>query len=237
MKNKHQIINNHSILSLFIKIFSNAFFIFMLGICPLISYAENKPVTITAYLANEFGPLNGTYPIRVSLLNSSNTVIWEETHNIIFTKGNFNLPIGGGTHSTPLTPELIDLSSKLQITAAGETVALGFTSTFYSYLAQNADNATTANVALLAKSISWENITGKPSDLGSATTYSAGDGLKLNGNQFSIQNNVVTTNFHGTLTAEKFSGDGSLLTNVTADSVSDGVISNQKISNDAAIAF
>ncbi len=94
------------------------------------------------------------------------------------------------------------------------------------------------------------------------TTYNAGNGLVLNGTTFNIASNVLTSSYGGSATingssfnvtnllnagnavvagtitassivANTLYGDGSNLTNITASNVSDGIVSNAKLSNNA----
>jgi hypothetical protein len=88
-------------------------------------------------------------------------------------------------------------------------------------IANQAYTATTANIALIANAVTWENVSGKPS--------------------------MVTSNYHGTFTATAFVGDGSGLTGIAATTVAndsvtsakivDGTIVSTDISNSAAIPF
>lgn len=65
------------------------------------------------------------------------------------------------------------------------------------------------------------------------TTYSAGTGLTLTGDTFSVDNNVVTSNYAGTITANAFVGDGSSLTDL--QNLADGSVSTAKIVDGAVL--
>ncbi|HNS12886.1 MAG TPA: hypothetical protein PKM97_09765 [Bacteroidia bacterium] len=92
----------------------------------------------------------------------------------------------------------------------------------------NADISSTAAIPFSKLNITKTDIT----DLGipeSDTQYLAGTGLNLTGNIFNISSNVVTNNYPGNITANSFSGNGSLLTDVNASSVADNTITSTKI--------
>ena len=67
------------------------------------------------------------------------------------------------------------------------------------------------------------------------TTYSAGTGLSLNEGVFSIESSVVTSNYGGSLTingaliANSFVGNGSSLTDISGNSLSDNSVTTSKI--------
>ncbi len=187
--------------------------------------AAPKTVNFSGTLKSQQNVLNGSYSVKVKFMDTNSTVLWEETHpSITFTNGVFSVPIGN-INGSQLTPTLLKQTDQLQIEVNNSFLKLSFTSGMYAQFSQyasTAETATTSNVSLKALSVAWSAITNKPSG-------------------------IVTSNYTGTITANAFSGDGSKLRNVAANSVADnavtsakildGTIVNADISSAAAIPF
>ncbi|MGE4170727.1 MAG: beta strand repeat-containing protein [Candidatus Margulisiibacteriota bacterium] len=141
--------------------------------------------------------------------------------------------VGDGSQLTGLSTAGIDDGSITSAKIADATIV-------------NADISPSASIAYSKLNISKADIVG----LGiptADTTYTAGTGLGLSGTAFAIDGTVVTSNFHGSVTATAFVGDGSQLTglstagiddgSITSAKIADGTIVNADISTSAAIGY
>jgi hypothetical protein len=185
-----------------------------LMMCVTTLVAVPSVVNFSGTLRNPGGLINGVYPMRIGVYTQDDTLMWEETHPTAnFSTGYFSVVLGSITPMS-LTENELKQASYLKVTVNNDTLKLNFSSVWYAQMARtalNADTAGTANIALTALSVRWEDIVSKDS--------------------------VVTSNFNNTVTARAFVGDGAGLTNLFADRIATQSVRDTQIAPSANIAF
>ncbi|NBV41286.1 hypothetical protein EBR96_00735 [bacterium] len=240
-------------------------FALILGVFSTSWAATPATITVQAVFKDTTGtPLSGLHKITVGIYEGS-TLKWQETFNKTLSKGVFSEVLGKSTPITTSNLDLSVAKLGFSVNdAAPDFVEL--TAVPYALQARFSETAITASIAERIPTASSSTLGGikigsglRIDELGvvSATgnseqnfttvlkskldslpsTINAGTGLSFNGTTFSINGQVVTSNFssgvsvNGTVSANYFAGDGSLLRNIPAGTPADDSVTSEKIVN------
>lgn len=163
------------------------------------AFAQAPPlVPVQGVVADDVGPLEGAYDVQFTLYADSDgtIVVWSEAQTVPFANGFFSAQLGA---VEPVDLSLFADSPELYLGIAidgDEEMSLirVATAPFAAYAAFAGDSGTldgrtAEDFAPAGGSIAWDRLTDIPSALADGdddTTYTAGNGLALDGDAFSL---------------------------------------------------
>lgn len=178
--------------------------------------SSQDPVTAT---------LNITFKIYSSPVFTGH--LWTETQSVVVTDGLFNVILGS---VTPIDISVLQGTRYLGVSVAGDPEISPRTEILISPLSEQSNNSDNLNNQPPGYYLDWGNITGIPSGFADGvddnTVYSAGEGLQLSANQFSIPAGGVSSAMiqNGSVTGTDIANS-----TITGADIQDGTITTDDI--------